>query len=198
MAMFDVKVEVNEQTAQFVSKLLAPATMDAIEVAIFRLIHELELYIKEHSYPDSGLHVRTGDLRRSIRAQPVERTVAGVRGKVIAGQDLPYAQIQEYGGTIVPVKAQYLAIPIGDTLTPAGVPRFGPREAEAAGYKTFIAKNIIFGTKPGEAATPLFVLKKSVDIPARPFMRPAFDHFKPKIIQDISQAIGRALRQAPP
>jgi len=133
----------------------------------------LATYGREH-YEDSGLHVRSGDLRRSMAAMAVEEDSHGIRGGMVAGQGLPYAPIHEHGGTIVPKNGTYLTIPIGEALTDAGVARFGALDAEAEGYKTFVRNNIIFGVKDGQLF-PLFILVTSVTIPARPFVGPTLD-----------------------
>jgi hypothetical protein len=80
--------------------------------------------------------------------------------------------------TITPKKGRFLAIPIGEALTPSGVARFeGPRdEAIKAKYRSaFFFKsssgNLIFGAKMGKTKRakiyPLFVLKPSVTVSAK-------------------------------
>lgn len=76
------------------------------------------------------------------------------------GTNLKYAAIHQFGGTIRPINARALTVPL-----PAAT--LGRR---ARDYKnTFVAKGVIF-QKQGSEIVPLFVLKKSVKIPARPFM----------------------------
>lgn len=72
------------------------------------------------------------------------------------------ARLLHFGGTIRPKRAKALAIPWDDSV------KRSPRD-----YKnTFIAKGIIFQkTGKGEKdIKPLFILRKSVKIPARPFL----------------------------
>lgn len=136
-----------------------------------------------------GLNRRTGNLSRSFNA----RTQANTDGIVIdvspQGPGSEYANLHEVGGTVKPVKSKYLWIPIAGNLTPSGVARITPTEAINRGG--FFAKGIFFGraiTKrnipqrsqhlgstgykgksiaKGADITPLFVLKKSVTVPAR-------------------------------
>lgn len=83
---------------------------------------------------------RTGALARSITGfSTLVGGLPGMRVGVIRGPSLAYAGVQEYGtkgenpaspfDTIKPKRAKALAVPVNDSLTPAGVPRFGgPRE----------------------------------------------------------------------
>lgn len=80
--------------------------------------------------------------------------------RVVLGSSLKYARIHHEGGIIKPRKSKYLAIP----LTPAAKAK-SPRDFEG----TFIAKNCIMKKIDGKIVA-LYVLKKRVKIPARPFM----------------------------
>jgi hypothetical protein len=107
--------------------------------------------------------------------------------------DVFYAKIQEYGGTIVPKKGRYLAIPIGPALTKSGVPRFpgGPRTVQNL---TFIARKgrnpLLAQRRKGGGITPFFVLVRSVMIPPRLGFR---FWFGKTIREQLPQAIRRAL-----
>jgi len=197
MAAIEVTYEVNDAAINFLGSRLETLAFDEIARTLTILLFDLERHIKEVTYPRSGLHIRSGDLQRSIRAQPVERTARSVVGRVIAGQGLAYARIQEYGGTITAKNTEFLAIPLDAAKTDAGVARFAPRQAEGEGYKTFVAKSIIFGRRPGEDAVPLFLLRRSVKIPARPYMRPAMKDFQPRILRDIARAVNLVASRIP-
>ena len=72
----------------------------------------LEAYIKVNKLSGQVLHVRSGDLRRSIKSK-FEGSGDTIRGEVVS-EDVKYAGIQEYGGItapheITPVKAKALA-----------------------------------------------------------------------------------------
>lgn len=71
---------------------------------------------------NTKLHNRKNFLRNSMR-QKVEGTKLKDLGLTMKS-DSPYARIQELGGTIRARGGGYLAIPIDDNLTPAGVPRW--------------------------------------------------------------------------
>lgn len=83
---------------------------------------------------------RTGQLARSVEGRVDDRAgrLPGMRVGVFKGPATAYAAVQEFGTkgrnpaspipTITPVTAKALAIPVGDSLTGAGVAKFdGPR-----------------------------------------------------------------------
>ena len=166
-----------------------------------REIMRLSVVLREtarQKYTEAGLHVRTGALESSIQALPITETEHEIIGKVVAGQKLKYARAQEFGAVIRPKHARYLAIPLAAAKTAAGVARFAPRQAAAAGYdSTFVSKGVIFG-RQGDQAIPLFVLKRSVRIPARPFMRPALALMRPQIEAGIRGVVATAAAQGAP
>ena len=98
--------------------------------------------------------------------------------KAVVGSNLRYAAQVHYGGTIVPVNAKALAIPLNDRLQRGGI---GPRELDPTGEKlTFLPAK---GGKPnatgvliddtgelGYGKEPLYALRTSVPQPARPYL----------------------------
>ena len=164
------------------------------------------------------LRKRTGNLAASIgmHIQKDSNNITGVVGSggqtenpsmLEGGQEdhadpmfrMIYADILETGGTILPKTKQFLAIPIGDALTPSGVARFTAQQLKdgMAGYEgSVIIDGIIFGlseTKTRSMMTPLFVLKSSVDIPAFEYMVKLFSksmtilfrHWSMKLKKDL-------------
>lgn len=138
-----------------------------------------------------GVGRRTGNLARSFKSRVTDSALlnAVVLDVQPEGPGSEYANLQEFGGTIRPVKAKNLWIPIAGNLNPSGTARISPREAIAQGG--FFAKGVFFGRaltknkvpqrsqhlggsgykgaefKRGENITPLFVLKKSVRVEGR-------------------------------
>jgi len=109
-----------------------------------------------------ALKERTGRLKGSLTheesADMAEISAGGGPGEV------DYAAIHHYGGTIRPKKKKFLTIPFPGGPADKRVP------LRAADFEdTFVAKGIIF-QKRGEDIVPLFILKKSVVIPATPYM----------------------------
>ncbi len=87
--------------------------------------------------------VRTGRLRASIRSGIYDKPGAPEVFLRAGGRDsdgqVAYAGLQEFGGTVKPKAADYLRIPLGPSLTPAGVERFGGSLRDYAGFYVFQA-----------------------------------------------------------
>jgi len=106
--------------------------------------------------------INSGELKRSINP-------SATKSSVIIGTNKPYAAIQHFGGTITPKSKQYLTIPIGLSRQEQ---RQGKRAKDFS--DTFIARsgagNLIIFQNVETGIKPLFLLRKSVTIPPRPFM----------------------------
>lgn len=158
------------------------------------------------SSPGSPPHNRTGALMRSIQA--IDLTVDPIRPSYRVGTNLEYARIQEYGGPIRPKPGhKYLAIPVGDEGRRAARAANGDlRKLRLQVQRTKSGKLLLVQTiGPGEKAFKggtksrygetriLFVLKKFVILPARPYMRPAYNAAQPMIRENIAKATMKAL-----
>jgi len=66
--------------------------------------------------------------------------------------------------TIVPKRSKFLAIPIGEGLTPAGVARYSSPRQVSGGFFVNTGGKLLFGYKQGKRGKfrALFVLVKSV------------------------------------
>lgn len=79
-------------------------------------------------------------------------------------EEVAYATIHHFGGVIRPKKKMALTIPF------PGGPADQPVPLRAGDFEdTFVAKGIIFQKRKYQII-PLFILKKAVEIPARPYM----------------------------
>lgn len=120
--------------------------------------------------------IRTRQLSRSIHAE------ISMQGSSIAqaevGTDLEYGPIHEFGGIIRAKSAKYLAIPVG---TYKGSPLKHPRLK----IRITNAGNLVMVDSSGRVQ---YVLKTSVEIPAQPYLRPAFDEHKQEAIDDMGRA----------
>ncbi|MCF7952391.1 MAG: phage virion morphogenesis protein [Spirochaetaceae bacterium] len=111
----------------------------------------------------------TGGLLASFAGRS-DRTSAQV------GTNKKQARILQEGGTITPKKAKSLAIP-ASARTRTMMRRYGARPRscitgmKGAGYSVWTQGSVIMARK-GKKGRPfvLFILKKSVKIPARPFL----------------------------
>lgn len=109
---------------------------------------------------------RTGALRRSFNFTIEGSDLASLT--IAEFSTSPYAAIHEFGGTIQ-AKGKKLAIPLPAARTGGGVSRGGPLQyPDLFPRKSKAGNTILFRPNgKGKAPTPMFVLKQSVQIPAR-------------------------------
>ncbi len=124
------------------------------------------------------LMVRTGNLRRSITGEVVRADASGIEGAVMAGggpRAVRYAAIHEYGGTIRPVNAKALAIPLKRAQNPNKSAKYAsPRQVQ--GLTLIWPKGSPRGwlVKRKKRSTEFwFKLVRKVTIPERPYVRPS-------------------------
>jgi phage gpG-like protein len=96
--------------------------------------------------------------------------------RAIIGSNHIAARILHYGGEVTAKRTKFLAIPAGrETRTFMRQYGLTPRACiegmKSAGYQVWVAKSVIMARK-GKTGKPraLFFLRRSVHIPARPFM----------------------------
>lgn len=155
------------------------------------------------------LQPRTGGLRASWqRGHQQNIWSLTAKGLVIHGEvgSRIHRQIHETGGTITPKRSRYLRIPTQFIKTPAGVVRGPYQVADARSIpNTFIRKTRagtlaiwqvqVSGRKGARSSIiPIFWLKPSVFIPARPVKEPAERDATPPITANIQGHIARAER----
>jgi len=130
------------------------------------------------------LNVRSGRLRSSITKKVISK---GTRHRGIIGSNVVYARIHEEGGVIKPVSAKYLTIPLQAAKTRAGVVRGRARDFQDTFFRHSKSKNLILFQKKGDEIIPLFLLVKRVEIPARPYLKPALEKVIPVVTQKIAE-----------
>lgn len=122
--------------------------------------------------------IRTRQLSRSLASEHAEVTPTRVTDNI--GTNLEYGPIHEFGGTIRPAKGKYLAIPIGGMT---GSPLGKNLRLRKTGRGTLLLVD--------DGGQAQYVLKESVTIQARPYLRPAHDENK----SQAQDAIGSTLKQ---
>ena len=118
---------------------------------------------------EGSLSRRTGTLNEAIlNSVEVEgEHFFDIEGS-IGAPGVPYAKIQETGGTIKPKSAKMLAIPLPAAMTSDGVSMLrSPRDWPNTFVRKSKAGNLIIFMKLGDRIVPLYLLKPSVTIPAR-------------------------------
>lgn len=181
-----------------VSLVKAMPSKQKLEEFMKHELYGLRMSIRS-AYSKVGLHKRTGLLKGSIEVGQVKYLGYGVEGEVLTGQGLKYAAIQEYGGTVRARNSKFLTIPVGPMLTPAGVARESLRDViEQRKWQTFKPKNadVILGRLAGSKGDfqVLFVLKKSVTIPSRPYVRTGLADFKEQFIKDLHELVSGSFK----
>lgn len=127
---------------------------------------------------------RTRTLSRSVHREVTERT--STRAAVEIGTNLEYARIHEFGGTITARQGKYLAIPVGSYK---GSPR---QYGDLRPVKTKGGALILMDA----TGTAQYVLKRSVEIPTRPYMRPAFDEKKDAAVREVGEVLKNQILEA--
>lgn len=154
------------------------ALMNAVKAGGLVILNAVKSKIKSQ-----GL-IRTRTLSRSIHEEVTE--IGPERVALEVGTNLEYAAIHEYGGTITAKKGKYLAIPVADF-------RDSPRRHRLRVRKTKNGTLVLVKSGSGQVA---YVLKTSVTIPARPYMRPAFDETRDEATKDIERVFVAQIEKA--
>jgi hypothetical protein len=134
---------------------------------------------------------RSGALA-DIAIEPIAESGGELTGRV--GSTLEYAEIQEKGGEIRAKNVRNLTIPLEPFMTGRGVARGSAHDVIANpssfGYDgTFFSKGVLYGRHGNATTEPLFALKPSVTLQARPYAQPAIDEIKPEYAASVTSAL---------
>ena len=143
---------------------------DAVRVEALNLVRVVKLKLT-----DDVLHVQTGRLRRSITAN-FEGAGTGTF-RALVGTNVQYARVHELGFN-------------GTVKVPAHTVKAHQRTQTMAFGKLLKA--------PMTVTVRDHVVKESsreMNMPARPFLRPALEENKARILGSIRQALGRIIRE---
>lgn len=141
---------------------MSEAAQGASLVSVVRAGGLIILDAAKDNVKDQGL-IRTRTLSRSLHEEVVEQSKD--QAAVEIGTNLEYAAIHEFGGTIKPKSAKYLAIPVGSYTG-------SPRKYGDLRVRKTASGNLVLVDAGNKVQ---YVLKSSVEIPARPYLRPALD-----------------------
>lgn len=145
----------------------------------------------------STLQIRSGELRRSIKRETTGATLGDLFSRVYS--DSPFASIQEQGGTIT-AKNKYIRVPGGPYLN---IPT--PSNLDGSGLMinspgtVFATGGYILRSKTGKylimskGGTPMFVLTRSVDVPARLGMEDAVTDEIPTLLSTLNAELLKGL-----
>ena len=131
-----------------------------------------------------GVRVRSGALRRSIKGK--SKGIAG-GAEITISSNSRYASTHEQDGkrgSKMTIKRKpggpHLTIPIHSSLKTAAGDTKGISPHDVPDLKYIVSKkgNKLLVKSIGKEIEPWFLLLDEVEIPARPFLRPALDHIK--------------------
>jgi hypothetical protein len=187
----EVKVEGIEEVNSLISGM-PKVLYDQVKLIISRATLSAHSTIRGNFGTGANqLKSRTGSLSRSLQTKVSGDNLKTLAGRVYTG--MVYAPIQEEGGTVnakdkyrrVP-GGPYLNIPLSANKTAAGVMRKSARDVFSEGGYIVKSKagNYLVMSKAGQ---PMFVLKKSVTIPARLGMKKAAEDEVPTILSELSK-----------
>ncbi len=131
---------------------------------------------------DRGVHKTRGNLARSW--QKGTTTYVGGDPQITLGSELKYAAIHEEGGTIRPVSARFLTVPISKSADRRRASDFP--EAFVLKSKT---GDLFIARAAGKNLELLYALKTSVDIPARRYVTNAIEDSRPEMDRIFDRAI---------
>lgn len=190
---------------------LGPAVQAAAKSAVKDAVLAVALDVRENILMNlrgrsaTSLETRSGTLMRSWSRFPETGEDSGGAFAKLSSSAV-YAAIHEFGGTVVPRAKAFLTMPLDAVRNASGTrTKFGAGELRdnpgLLGLKgTFInkARTAIMGVRPGKAGglVPLFAIRDSVEIPARPYVSAAIDRTKGRVAELVSTAVERAFGRA--
>ncbi len=156
----------------------------AIKEGMTRGMIETSKHIKSRKLSGQVLAVRTGQLRRT-QYYKVKQSGDKIIG--IQGAKVPYGRAHELGAVIRPKTGQWLTIPLDAAKTASGVARGSARSFKNTFFFRF--GGLFIAQKKNDQIIPLFILKKQVKIPKRPFLRPGIMEKLPFIRREILKEV---------
>ena len=210
--MADASFTVNEseivvQVDALYRRLSKAAFGAAIALAFTTSAPRVAAFISKNYLSGQSLRRRTGTLARSVEGRyEMSNGMPRIRVGVFRGPARVYAGIHERGGTIYPRRAKALAVPVNNAVTAAGVSRFdGPRSYPGKLSFVPISRGNLVGLlvddaernrQDGEKMKAAYLLLRKVRIKPRPFLRPGVMQYLPRLVEEVSDKIRRALDAA--
>lgn len=140
-----------------------------------------------------GLKKRSGRLAQSFIGEVTGNNLANLHMQY--GTNVKYAAIHEFGGVVRPKKGKYLTIPLKDNLLPSGVMKRSLRSFQFVYFRRSKKGSLLaFAGDDKDDMKPMFVLVRSVKIPARLGFRRLWIQERKTLILNINKAIREALR----
>lgn len=135
-----------------------------------------------------GIHTKRGNLARSWQVGDIEKGSDG-HASAVVGSNHPGAKILETGGPIN-AKKKFLTIPVHPMADRRTIRDF------PTGVFVQTRRGLIFILPEAKQSTVLFVLRRSVQIPAFGYVSAAVTDAKPEVFKATDGAIDLAIRKA--
>ncbi len=115
--------------------------------------------------------------------------------KAVIGTKVKYARVHEFGATLRPTTSQALTVPF-----PGNVGQYPPAKGLMKTGQTFIKKDVIFLRQRGvggrfKGIIPIYILKRSVNIPARPFVSYVLTTYGDQIVGLLGKHVSMAVKK---
>jgi len=186
----NIKIELDKLAAEELRSDIKSAQKKMKE-QVFRALTLLEAAIVRNIR--DNFNVMSGRMLGSVgKSKKVKEDADGIIVGEIGLKGVPYASIREFGGVIKPKNALALTIPTEENMRRDGLPKLTAQEIMKSG-RGFIHNGIMFqkkfkvekGKSLKEEVTAMFILKKSVTVPARPYLRPAIAQTQEQILKNF-------------
>ena len=150
--------------------------------------------------PTDGVSQRTGALKRSIQRRVKGTSIGTLELTIgIGGANAPHAIKQEIGGTITPSRGQFLAIPVGPSVTQTGKRRY-------SNFSQLHANTFLTPRRGGPGWNVLQRIGKKIQLVAvlvpsvtlRPLLgfQKTWKKHVPKIFAEVDRELTKALKRA--
>jgi len=145
---------------------------------------------KQNATNRGGPKVRSGRLRASIKGRAKGQ---GLDSQIVLSADTPYARTQEKGGTIRPVRKQWLTIPQEPAKTAAGVARGSARMFPGLHFVMSPDHPNKLAWLMDDEGTVFFTLVKKSVVKPHPYLKPAIDSTAKKLPAWCDEVVKRVV-----
>jgi hypothetical protein len=143
----------------------------------------------------SGVQTRSGHLKDGFHVETSGHDLDSLEVRTFSA-GVPYARIQELGGTVVPRQRQWLTIPLDEAKTPGGQTRAPARAWTDTFFLPIAGERLLLMQRREGGAVPLFLLVKRSTLLPRLGFRLTWDAMRGELAAGVNAAVGKALAAA--
>lgn len=179
------KIEFEKQLRQIDKDVQEEIAVKAVRAGGHVIEAHTKVNLENLGLRDKGQLINSIKVYDTVRKGLQSYCFVGSRGVI-------YARVHEFGARIIAKRVKNLAIPVTKAAKKAGSPRRFSRDLKYFPART--RGGYLFSGK-GKKLTLQYVLKPSVMIPARPYLRPAVDENRQKIRDEMAFVISAELNK---